>query len=720
MAEFTKEYKTDEWEVETPTGWQSFSGIGKTVPYAIWELKTTTSELKCADNHIVYRINTHTNTTEEIFVKDLVIGNVIQSKHGYEVVTSVLEADEEVPMYDLTDVDGGNVYYTNDILSHNSTTVTSYILHHILFNQNMSVAILANKLTTARELLGRLKMAYEFLPMWLQQGVIEWNKGSIVLENGSKVLASATSSSAIRGGSFNCIAGESIVTIRDPKMGGIFNISIEELYANSSRNNQNDIYQYGNDRKQIQEVVFFPYGEGSKSCHGRRDFHGEASHSSKIAWRRQQHLQHCGADNTRTSISTSTSTALLEWDGEGEDVSCIPYDGDGETGTTSKIAINCYIGIEEKLFRGKKINANWNETFRGNEKENVLLTQGSQEFGRDSSENIKGKQRSFLGIDSTKGIWGTSVQTVHGNKEDQRTLGQNQQESRENSKDGREASWNETISRSKGENEIGGSSKNRATGWCLEQGNEDGRWQVLTHNGFKKFHGISKAPTQKTIKVTFDNDQEMVCTPDHKIFSVNRGSVVAESLCVGELVEGDGISVEVVGVEEYGVRNVYDLLEVEEHHSYYANGIRIANCILLDEFAYVPQNVAEEFFSSVYPTVTSGKTTKVVMTSTPNGLNMFYKLWVNANKQIGEEGKNEYFPIEVSWRDIPGRDEAWKLQTIANTSKQQFNTEFESVSEESYVNVLCADIYKGGKDMTIGELYEELKSKNKICDDNKD
>ena len=100
------------------------------------------------------------------------------------------------------------------------------------------------------------------------------------------------------------------------------------------------------------------------------------------------------------------------------------------------------------------------------------------------------------------------------------------------------------------------------------------------------------------------------------------------------------------------------------------------NFLLLDEFAYVPQNVAEEFFSSVYPTITSGKTTKVVMTSTPNGLNMFYKLWVNANKQTGEEGKNEYFPIEVSWRDIPGRDEAWKLQTIANTSEQQFNTEF--------------------------------------------
>ena len=86
-----------------------------------------------------------------------------------------------------------------------TTTVGAYLLHYILFNQNMNVAILANKQSTAIEILGRIKMAYEYLPKWLQQGVIEWNKGSVVLENGSRILAAATSSSAIRGGSFNCI-----------------------------------------------------------------------------------------------------------------------------------------------------------------------------------------------------------------------------------------------------------------------------------------------------------------------------------------------------------------------------------------------------------------------------------------------------------------------------------------------------------------------------------
>ena len=96
------------------------------------------------------------------------------------------------------------------------------------------------------------------------------------------------------------------------------------------------------------------------------------------------------------------------------------------------------------------------------------------------------------------------------------------------------------------------------------------------------------------------------------------------------------------------------------------------NIIFLDEFAYVPANVAEQFFSSVYPTISSGKTTKVMIVSTPHGMNMFYKLWVDA-----EEGRNTYVPIEVHWSEIPGRDEEWKKETIKNTSLQQFQTEFE-------------------------------------------
>ena len=96
------------------------------------------------------------------------------------------------------------------------------------------------------------------------------------------------------------------------------------------------------------------------------------------------------------------------------------------------------------------------------------------------------------------------------------------------------------------------------------------------------------------------------------------------------------------------------------------------NIIFLDEFAFVPSNISEEFFSSVYPTISSGKTTKVFIVSTPNGMNMFYKLWADA-----EEGNNDYSPISVHWSQVPDRDQAWKEKTIRNTSERQFQQEFE-------------------------------------------
>jgi len=84
-----------------------------------------------------------------------------------------------------------------------TTTAVAVILHYILFNEFSTVAILANKGDASREVLARIKLAYEALPKWLQQGITEWNKGNIELENGCKVLAGTTSSSAIRGKSIN-------------------------------------------------------------------------------------------------------------------------------------------------------------------------------------------------------------------------------------------------------------------------------------------------------------------------------------------------------------------------------------------------------------------------------------------------------------------------------------------------------------------------------------
>ena len=96
------------------------------------------------------------------------------------------------------------------------------------------------------------------------------------------------------------------------------------------------------------------------------------------------------------------------------------------------------------------------------------------------------------------------------------------------------------------------------------------------------------------------------------------------------------------------------------------------NILFLDEFAFVPNHIADSFFASVYPTITSGKSTKVIMVSTPHGMNHFYRYWHDAERE-----KNEYVPTEVHWSEVPGRDDKWREQTIANTSEQQFKIEFE-------------------------------------------
>ena len=94
------------------------------------------------------------------------------------------------------------------------------------------------------------------------------------------------------------------------------------------------------------------------------------------------------------------------------------------------------------------------------------------------------------------------------------------------------------------------------------------------------------------------------------------------------------------------------------------------NLLYLDEFAFVER--AAEFYTSTYPVISAGKDTKVIITSTANGIgNQYHKIWEGA-----VQGINEFRPFRVDWHDVPGRDEEWKTQTIANTSQLQFDQEF--------------------------------------------
>lgn len=198
---FIETFYSDEYEVLSHDGFHPILSSNKTVEYERWVLELEGGFcLEGADDHIVI-----TDKYEEIFLKDCIPHEtVLLTTKGPRTVASVYATGIRENMYDLSVDSHDHLYYTNDVLSHNTTTAVAIILHYVLFQaEPKTVALLANKGEGAREIMSRLQLAYENLPKWLQQGVKTWNKGSIHLENECKVITGTTTSSSLRGKSLN-------------------------------------------------------------------------------------------------------------------------------------------------------------------------------------------------------------------------------------------------------------------------------------------------------------------------------------------------------------------------------------------------------------------------------------------------------------------------------------------------------------------------------------
>ena len=349
-------------------------------------------------------------------------------------------------------------------------TVVAVLLWYILFHENYSIAVLAHKSSQAREILSRLQFSYEHLPKWLQQGIVEWNKGNIILENGSKIEASATSGNSVRGKTYNCVTGDSNITIK--LNGTICDISIKQLY---------DLMEFSEEIK---------------------------SSNSDVLWK--------NIDNVYRK------------------------------------------NIFHYISRIKK-----------------------DEDNKNISEEI----------------------------------------------------------------------------------------EILTRDGFKTFHGIRKIESRKLIELELINDHKIKCTPDHKILT-QYGWIEAQYCWDLNVSTNIGYS-KPKYITEIEDDIVYDILEVEDNNEFLCNGINVHNCVYLDEFAFVPENIQNEFFATVLPTISAGDETKMIITSTPNGMNRFYRIWIDA-----ENNKNSFVPISVHWSMVPGRDEKWQQETIRNSSQMQFNQEY--------------------------------------------
>ena len=172
--------------VKTDTGYEPVSDIHITQPYRHWYLKTKDFDLYCADNHIVFNHN-----FDEVFVKDLKVGDYIQTQSGLQRVMMVKLKRFKSSMFDLTVDHPNHRFYTNGILSHNTVSSAIFILHTILFSNDKNVMIVANKGDTAVEIVDKVKSIYTLLPFFLKPGIKIWNQKSLTFDNGCRIKTSA-------------------------------------------------------------------------------------------------------------------------------------------------------------------------------------------------------------------------------------------------------------------------------------------------------------------------------------------------------------------------------------------------------------------------------------------------------------------------------------------------------------------------------------------------
>ena len=193
-------------------------------------------------------------------------------------------------------------------------------------------------------------------------------------------------------------------------------------------------------------------------------------------------------------------------------------------------------------------------------------------------------------------------------------------------------------------------------------------YEILTPEGWSDFYGIKKS-TGVCVRLTFDDGSTFVCTLEHKILVEDRWEF-AKDLTVGSVISNKTICDIELEINE---RDVFDPINVEKNNCYISDNIVSHNCLVLDEFAFVQPTLAEEFFTSVYPTLSSGKDSKLIIVSTPNGMNHFYKMW-----QEAVDGVNGFDYVSADWSAVPWRDAKWADEQRRVLGEQKFSQEMET------------------------------------------
>ena len=199
-----KSFELSGINVANENGWTNATHIHLTKPFEIYKLTLENGlTLECADEHIVF-----TEDYQEKWVKDLTINDYVITEYGLSKVVSVERTGQFINMCDMTVDNDRHSYYTNGILSHNTTTSAVFMLHYILFNIDKNALVLGNKRKTAVEILDKAKKIYLELPYFLKPGIYKWNEAEIVLDNGCRLMAEATTINSGISFTFHCVLAD--------------------------------------------------------------------------------------------------------------------------------------------------------------------------------------------------------------------------------------------------------------------------------------------------------------------------------------------------------------------------------------------------------------------------------------------------------------------------------------------------------------------------------
>lgn len=458
---FIESHKVEDYEIWTDEGWADIQEVHKTIKFDVWVVETENFELQCADEHIVIG-----EDKKEIYVKDLKIGDKIITENGPENVTRVEKLDlEPEHMYDLSIDSENHTFFSNGILSHNSTLATIFMLWVAIFQDDQKILLVANKESTAKEIFRRIRVAYEALPNWVKAPVTYYGLESLELQNGSRISITTTTGTAGRGSSANLLF--------------------------------------------VDEMDFIECVEGSTVIELK---------------------------NKKTEIT-------------------------------------------EKL----------------------------------------------------------SIETAY-----------------------------DTFNSQK----------------------EIDNWEISTDTGWKSFKGINKKENTNSVKLTFDDGTELICSEDHELLSNSGSFILAKKSRYKKIISDNGHK-KVTSVKKHKKIDTYDVTDVDGSR-YYTNGIISHNC-----------NMLQEFWSSVYPIISSSKKSKIIIASTPRDTSgLLYKLYDGSVKKT-----NNWMNMRVLWNDVPDRDEKWRKETIdALGDIGIFRREFECVDGKTLITILNAD--KEEQEITIEQLYE--------------